>query len=113
MVNRNSLWWQTRNIEFLNSVLNHINNSKEEHSEIERCTDLFHALNNTWSEYYKYRDLKGELTEQEVNNRNDGKPRSDMQAFYQLVLKGIMDEYSTFICKSNQLETLVNLKLQI
>jgi hypothetical protein len=53
------IWWNARRIDFLESVCNKINLSRETKNSVEECGELFDALNLTWNEFYIHRKNNG------------------------------------------------------
>lgn len=67
------LWWQTRRIGFLEHVLNKVNTSREKEYPVEKCRELFDALNSTWNEFYAYREEINNLSELERRAVHSGR----------------------------------------
>ncbi len=103
-----SFWWQTRHLSFLEQVCNKVNIANLKDNPVEKCPELFYALNLMWNDYYAYRKSTNNLTNWEMN-----KGRTDSSAFEELLLKGLELNQKKILCKSEGLETLAALSPQI
>lgn len=104
------LWWQTLYISSLEHVLNKVNAARGKEYPVEKCRELFDALNSTWNEFYAYREESDDLSEQERRTDHSGRlVRPDKEAFIQLLLKGLSQHQKRNLCESSSLKSLVNL----
>lgn len=90
------MWWKKLNIYFLNLVLSKINDAKERQSSIDRCSNLFDALNQFWQACSKYF-----LPEEKL---------SDNKALSMLLMEGINKKDRIALIKSSKLKDLVFLE---
>lgn len=103
-----NLWWQTRNLSFLEQVCNKINIANLKDNPVEKYPELCNALNLVWNDYYVYRRSIKDLTKWEMD-----KGRTDSTSFEELLLKGLELNQKKILCKSKGLETLAALSPQI
>lgn len=89
-----SVWWQNRNINSYNNIINQINLSMHEGDNIRKCTFLFDALNQIWNDYFRY--LK--LTDNSVDE-----DWSDNRKFFELI-KSLESNKILLLCKSQGLK---------
>lgn len=107
-------WWQTRHISFLENTLNKVNLSRERKYPVEKCGELFGALNLIWNEFYSYREENCGLSYFErQTDRNGQLIRSDKEAFNQLLLNGLSPTQIQDLCESPSFSFLVNLAPRI
>jgi gamma-glutamylcyclotransferase (GGCT)/AIG2-like uncharacterized protein YtfP len=107
-MSESQVWWKDEAPRFLTGVLAHINQSRRRHESVDRCEDLFKALNKTWNAHFTYRKRKGSLTDTEV-----AKGRSDSQAFAQLLIAGLDGEDTKRLCESESVGALAAFSPQV
>ena len=97
------VWWQHESERVLAEILAHMNSARERESPVDKCRDLFDALNKLWNAYYQFRKRQGLLTSKEQG------ARSDHQSFTQLLLTGLRKEDALAFSDGMNLRQVVGL----
>lgn len=99
------MWWQARSpVHSLVEILAKVNISREKHNAVDKCSEMFDALNKVWNEYFKYRRKTLDLTGREIK-----RGRTDTAAFTQLMMEGLTPSQRKNLLQSPQLKSLVHL----